>query len=161
MRKRICKTVLVNSVLFSCLLCVCLRDKWSWKQFKSFLVSSHPFSPLKKKKEERKKKKRKEWKELCYERKTCRLVAEELRINVGVKNIIRRWRWHSKSARNTWTESQNSLAYQLGTLATRYDKMPLRDATFLDRSTETNVFSMNFNQEITISVVWAKRKKNK
>ena len=77
------------------------------------------------------------------------------------QNIIRRWRWHSKSARNTWTESQNSLAYQLGTLATRYDKMPLRDATFLDRSTETNVFSMNFNQEITISVVWAKRKKNK
>ena len=82
--KRICKTVLVNSVLFSCLLCVCLRDKWSWKQFKSFLVSSHPFSPLKKKKEERKRNKRKEWKELCYERKTCRLGAEELRINVGV-----------------------------------------------------------------------------
>ena len=77
------------------------------------------------------------------------------------QKIIQRWRWHSKSARNTWTESQNSLAYQLGTLATRYDKMPLRDATFLDRSTETNVFSMNFNQEITISVVWAKRKKNK
>ena len=77
------------------------------------------------------------------------------------QNIIQRWRWHSKTARNTWTESQNSLAYQLRSLATRYDKMPLRDATFLDRRTETNVFSINFNQEITISVVWAKRKKNK
>ena len=167
MRKRICKTVLVNSVLFSCLLCVCLRDKWSWKQFKSFLVSSHPFSPLKKKKEERKKKKRKEWKELCYEKKkntpSSRGGARNKRWCKRKKkqNIIQRWRWHSKTARNTWTESQNSLAYQLRSLATRYDKMPLRDATFLDRRTETNVFSINFNQEITISVVWAKRKKNK
>ena len=149
----------------ACYACACETNDLQ-NSSNSFLVSSHPFSRLKKKKEERKKKKRKEWKELCYERKTCRLGAEELRINVGVnekrsKIFIRRWRWHSKSARNTWTESQNSLAYQLGTLATRYDKMPLRDATFLDRSTETNVFSMNFNQEITISVVWAKRKKNK
>ena len=35
------------------------------------------------------------------------------------QKIIQRWRWHSKSARNTWTESQNSLAYQLCSLATR------------------------------------------
>ena len=62
------------------------------------------------------------------------------------QKIIQRWRWHSKSAQNTWTENQNSLAYQLRSLATRYDKRPLRDATFLDRSTETNVFSMNFNR---------------
>ena len=61
------------------------------------------------------------------------------------QKIIQRWRWHSKSARNTWTENQNSLAYQLRSLATRYDKRPFRDATFLDRSTETNILSMNFN----------------
>ena len=67
----------------ACYACACETNDLQ-NSSNSFLVSSHPFSPLKKKKEERKKKKRKEWKELCYERKTCRLVAEELRINVGV-----------------------------------------------------------------------------
>ena len=166
MRKRICKTVLVNSVLFSCLLCVCLRDRWCWKQFKSFLVSSHPFPRLKKEKGRKKEKEKKRMKGTLLWKKNWpsrRRGAQNKRWRKRKKKqkIIQRWRWHSKSARNTWTESQNSLAYQLRSLATRYDKMPLEDATFLDRSTETNVFSMNFNQEITISVVWAKRKKNK
>ena len=167
MRKRICKTVLVNSVLFSCLLCVCLRDKckWSSKQFKCLSRILAPLLAPEKEKGRKKEKEKKRMKGTLLWKKNLssrRRGAQNKRWRKRKKkqNIIRRWRWHSKSARNTWTESQNSLAYQLCTLATRYYKMPLRDATFLDRSTETNVFSMNFNQEITISVVWAKRKKN-
>ena len=47
--------------------------------------SSNPFSyPRTPSRPWKRKRKRKEWKELCYERKTYRLGAEELRINVGV-----------------------------------------------------------------------------
>ena len=112
--KRICKTVLVNSVLFfSCLLCVRLQNNWAWKQFKSFLVSPHPFSRLNNKKNE--------WKKLSYESKTCRLVAAELRINVCAnekeaiplvaRTIFQRWR-------NTRT------CMQPRSLATCYDNKP-------------------------------------
>ena len=167
MRKRICKTVLVNSVLFSCLLCVCLRDKWSSKQFKFLSRILAPLLAPEKEKGRKKEKEKKRMKgTLLWKKKNTPSSRGGARNKRWCKrkkkqNIIQRWRWHSKSARNTWTESQNSLAYQLRSLATRYDKMPLRDATFLDRRTETNVFSINFNKEITISVVWAKRKKNK
>ena len=77
-RKRICKTVLLNSVLFfpACYAVLRLRDNWSWN-------NSNPFSYLCTPSRAWKKEKKKEWKKLSYESKTCRLVAAELRINVG------------------------------------------------------------------------------
>ena len=124
MRKRICRTVLVNSVLFSCLLCVCLRDKWSSKQFKFLSRILAPLLAPEKEKGRKKEKEKKRMKGTLLWKKNLpsrRRGAQNKRWRKRKKKqkIIQRWWWHSKSARNTWTESQNSLAYQLCSLATR------------------------------------------
>ena len=54
---------------------------------KTVQILSRILAPLlapEKEKGRKKEKEKKRMKDLCYERKTCRLVAEELRINVGV-----------------------------------------------------------------------------
>ena len=110
MRKRICKTVLVNSVLFSCLLCVCLRDKWSSKQFKFLSRILAPLLAPEKEKGRKKEKEKKRMKGTLLWKKnlpSSRRGAQNKRWRKRKKKqkIIQRWWWHSKSARNTWTES--------------------------------------------------------
>ena len=101
----------------ACYACACETNDLE-NTSNAFLVSSHPFSPLKKKKEKKRMKGTLLWKKNLPSR---RRGAQNKRWRKRKKKqkIIQRWRWHSKSARNTWTESQNSLAYQLCSLATR------------------------------------------
>ena len=76
------------------------------------------------------------------------------------RKIISRSLRQSKSARDTSSQLKGhiSLVWQPRRPARPYDNRPL-NAIFFVWSIDTNVFSLNFNQEIMKSVVGAYRRK--